>query len=100
MIALAFIWPLAAHSYVGLFTQFMADDYCQAAGAGQDVWASQVALYRTWQGTVTSNLLASLAGRLPRESVPLWPAATLTLWVVLLTWTIWLCQPTVRRLER
>ena len=100
MIALAFIWPLAAHSYVGLFTQYMADDYCQAAGAGQGVWASQVALYRTWQGTVASNLLASLAGRLPPESVRFWPAAALTLWVVLLTWTIWLCRPTVRRLER
>ena len=100
MIALAFIWPLAAHSYVGLFTQYMADDYCQASGAGQGVWASQVALYRTWQGTVASNLLALLSGRLPPESVRFWPAAALTLWVVLLTWTIWLCRPTVRRLER
>jgi hypothetical protein len=100
MIAAAFLWPLAAHSYVGLFTQYMADDYCQAVGVGQGVWASQVSLYRTWQGTVASNLLASLSGLLPPASVRFWPAAALTLWVVLLTWTVWLCQPTLRRLER
>ena len=100
MIAAAFMWPLAAHSYVGRFTQYMADDYCQAVGVRQGVWASQVSFYRTWQGTVASNLLTSLAGLFPPEIVRFWPVAALTLWVVLLTWTIWLCQPTVRRLER
>ena len=68
-IASALLWLLAAHSYVGLFTQYMADDYCQAVGVSEGVWASQVSLYRSWQGTVASNLLVLLSGLVPPESV-------------------------------
>ena len=86
----AFVLPLVAHSYIGLSSYYLADDYCIANEARRGIWASQLYWYMNWEGTISSNLLATLVGPAHLSIVRVWPVGVLVTWMVLLTWTV--CQ--------
>ena len=89
LLACVFLLPLIARGYIGLFSYYLADDYCIANEARRGIWAAQSYWYMNWEGTVSSNLLATLAGPEHLSVVRVWPVATLIIWTVLLTWTVW-----------
>src|ERR671917_175383 len=79
--------PLLAHAYVGLFTRYMADDYCTAAALRQaGLLAMQKALYVGWSGRFSFTLAAGLVETLGAGVVPYLPALVLAAWVAALVW--------------
>ena len=100
LVAGAFLLPLLAHAYIGLSSRYIADDYCYAVAARQGVLAAQITWYSTWQGSVSSNFLAMLASLLPPETIRFLPATTLTIWGLLLTWTVCQLKPVSTRAWR
>ena len=80
---------LLAHAYVGLFTRYMADDYCTAAAVHTDGFlSSQKSLYLGWSGRFSFNFAIGLIALLGHKIVPFLPALALGLMLVALTWTI------------
>jgi hypothetical protein len=79
--------PLAAHAYVGLFTRYMADDYCTAAAlrlAG--LLGMQRHFYAEWSGRFSFTLTVGLVETLGTAVVPYLPAALLAAWLAALAW--------------
>jgi hypothetical protein len=87
--AILFGVAIFAHAYIGLFTRYMADDYCTAAAVHHDgLLGLQKSFYLGWSGRFSFNFaIAILALQGPRI-VPVLPAAALCLMLVVLTWTI------------
>jgi hypothetical protein len=79
--------PLLAHAYVGLFTRYMADDYCTAAMLRQaGLLGMQRALYVGWSGRFSFTLAAGLVETLGAGVVPYLPAVMLAAWLAALVW--------------
>ena len=89
LLACVFLLSLIARGYIGLFSYYLADDYCIANEARLGVWAAQSHWYMNWSGTVSSNLLANLAGPEYLSAARAWPVAALITWTTLLSWTVW-----------
>ena len=100
LVAGAFLLPLLAHAYIGLSSHYIADDYCYAVAARQGILAAQITWYSTWQGSVSSNFLAMFSSLLPPETIRFLPATALTIWGLLLTWTVWQLKPVSTRAWR
>lgn len=81
---------LLAHAYIGLFTRYMADDYCTAAAVQTEgLLNSQKSLYVGWSGRFSFNFSIGLLTLLGHQIVPFLPAVALGLLLVVLTWTIY-----------
>jgi len=79
--------PLLAHAYVGLFTRYMADDYCTAAILRQaGLLGMQRALYVGWSGRFSFTLVVGLVETLGAGVAAYLPALMLAAWVAALTW--------------
>lgn len=80
---------LLAHAYIGLFTRYMADDYCTAAAAHTEGLLSlQKSLYLGWSGRFSFNFAIGVLASLGHQIVAFLPAVALGLLLVVLTWTI------------
>jgi hypothetical protein len=79
--------PLLAHAYVGLFTRYMADDYCTAAALRlSGLLGMQRHFYVEWSGRFSFTLTVGLVETLGTAVVPYLPAALLASWLAALTW--------------
>ena len=87
--AILFGVALFAHAYVGLFTRYMADDYCTAAAVHHGgLLGLQKDFYLGWSGRFSFNFAIGILALLGHQIVPFLPAAALGLMLVILTWTI------------
>ena len=79
--------PLLAHAYVGLFTRYMADDYCTAAALrAEGLLGMQRVFYLGWSGRFSFTLTAGLVEMLGTAVVPVLPAFMLAAWLAALVW--------------
>ncbi|MDT5158442.1 MAG: hypothetical protein QOH51_2799 [Acidobacteriota bacterium] len=90
---------LAAHAYVGLFSRYMADDYCTAATVRTaSLLQTQRHLYLGWSGRFSFTLTVSIIELFGTRIVPFLPLAALLCWLSALTWaTYQFLSPTFRR---
>jgi hypothetical protein len=87
VVALLLAAPLLAHAYVGLFTRYMADDYCTAAALRQaGLLGMQREFYLGWSGRFSFTLTAGLVETLGAGVVPYLPAVVLAAWLAALAW--------------
>lgn len=85
--ALSLAAPLLAHAYVGLFTRYMADDYCTAAVLRQaGLLGMQREFFLGWSGRFSFTLAAGLVEALGAGVVPYLPALMLAAWLAALAW--------------
>jgi uncharacterized protein DUF6056 len=80
---------LLAIAQIGLFTRYMADDYCTASELhAQGFLQSQRYWYTSWTGRFSFTFLVSLAELVGPAIVPFLPTLALALWLIVCTWTI------------
>lgn len=78
---------LAVYAYLGLFSRYLADDYCNAAlFASEDVFGQLITRYLEKSDRYTNIWFIGLSERLGFHSVTYLPAVMLALWVLGLTW--------------
>jgi hypothetical protein len=81
---------LAAHAYVGLFTRYMADDYCTAGTVRTaGLLTTQTHFYTAWSGRFSFTLTVSLVELLGAGVVPYLPLAALVCWLAAMTWAVY-----------
>ena len=81
---------LAAHAYVGLFTRYMADDYCTAGTVRTaGLLTTQTHFYTAWSGRFAFTLTVSLFELLGAGVVPYLPLAALVCWLAATTWAVY-----------
>jgi hypothetical protein len=79
--------PLLAHAYMGLFTRYMADDYCTAAMLRQaGLLGMQRALYVGWSGRFSFTLAVALVETFGAGVAAYLPALVLAAWLAALVW--------------
>lgn len=88
LVILALLAPLVALAYIGLFTRYMADDYCTAAIVHQYGFInSQVDWYWSWTGRFSYSFMVAVAGLLGSPVVPFLPLTVLVCWVCVTGWS-------------
>ncbi len=86
---LCFLAPLLVLMYLGIFSRYIADDYCTASRAlSQGVIGSTVWWYNNWAGTYTNWLLKAIVAVIGPVSASLLPLLVLVLWFIALTWAL------------
>ena len=82
--------PLLALAYIGLFTRYMADDYCTAWAVNKLGFInSQAFLYRGWTGRFSFSFLVGVAELWGPTLVPLLPLTALACWLTAMTWAVY-----------
>src|SRR5262245_50977270 len=74
ILLIAFFIALLAHAYIGLFSRFLADEYC-TAGVVQTYgfFGAQKYWFTTWTGRFSFTLAISLAHLIGAKLVPFLP---------------------------
>jgi hypothetical protein len=86
---IVFLLPLAAHSYIGSFTRYNADDFCKAAWVNDlGIWGTTVYLYNSIEGVFTHSVAAALSNAAGLWLVSVWPTIVILSWSIGLTWAI------------
>jgi len=86
--------PLLAHIYNGLFSRFMADDYCAAAvGLEYGVIGGVLYWYNTWTGRYMNFALTSLMAPTGTAFAALTPLVVIVAWFAA---TLWAMLPVCR----
>ncbi|MBI4770328.1 MAG: hypothetical protein HY784_07965 [Chloroflexi bacterium] len=85
----AFALALLAHAGTGLYSRYMADDYCTAGALRlYGFLGAQKGWYLSWSGRYAYTALVT-ALELPGPGiVPYLPAVALALWLTVLVWTL------------
>ena len=90
LLLISFLLPLLALAYIGLFTRYMADDYCIASDVNSlGFIQSQWVWYRGWTGRFSFTLLAGVVGSVGPRLLPLLPPTVLATWMTVMTWSVY-----------
>lgn len=90
VLILVFAAALVTFAVVGLFTRYMADDYCMAVGLrNAGFFKMQLSNYFHWTGRVSFTFLVSLAGLAGPRIVPFLPLTALLCWVLAAVWLVY-----------
>jgi len=85
----ALLLTLGMFGYLGTFTRYRADDYCDAVNVThQSVFLSLSYRYLNISDRYSNLLFVALTERLAPRQIWIWPAAMILLWVTALTWMI------------
>jgi hypothetical protein len=85
----ALLWALALYCYGGLFSRYIADDYCTAAALKRTGFiASQRFWYETWSGRFSFTAIVSVLEFAGPKLVPYLPAATCCIWLAVSFWAV------------
>jgi hypothetical protein len=88
--AILFLVALIAFAYVGLFTRYMADDYCYVASVNQIGFTKfQRAQYIGWNGRFSFSFFQAVAGFIGPRIVPFLQLLAITCWLIAATWAIY-----------
>ena len=87
-IVIGYLSNLWLHADLGTYSRFMADDFCSAGiaqrfGVLRAVWY----WYINWTGRYSASALDAVFGLLGPAATPFVPAAVLTIWLAVLTYT-------------
>ena len=87
IVGAAFLSNLLVHAYLGIYSRFIADDYCSAGiarrfGVLRAVWY----WYLNWTGRYSASALDAIAGLLGPQVTPLVTALVLAVWLAVLTY--------------
>jgi hypothetical protein len=86
----AFALPLFVYLYLGIFSRFIADDYCVANKVIENgLWGAVVYDYNNWFGRVSESFTSSLAALLGPHLSPINPTILLTTWFTGLVWLVY-----------
>lgn len=89
---------LLAFAYIGLFTRYMADDYCAAVAVrGDGFLGSQLDWYGGWTGRFSFSFVLAAAESAGPAIVPFLPAAALACWLPGAVWSAYRVALLVRR---
>lgn len=90
VLTLAILFALGAFACVGMFSRYMADDYCLSAGLNKmGFLKAQTNMYMTWSGRYSYTFVISLLEWLGPLTVPAGPSAGLLLWLAGALWTFY-----------
>ena len=93
----AYLLPLLASSTVGLFSRYMADDFCTAAVARTlGLVQAEAYWYLGWSGRYAYVLLVDIASLIGPGVVPVLPAVLIVSWLAALAWSLAQLRPWVR----
>lgn len=82
--------PLLAMAYAGLYSRYMADDYCTASRALSDgVIGSALWWYNNWAGQFTNWLAKGAAAYMGPGLTSVLPALVLVAWTAAAAWAIY-----------
>ncbi|NLF52401.1 MAG: hypothetical protein GX577_14830, partial [Leptolinea sp.] len=100
--AIVSLLPLAAHSYMGSFSRFVADDFSSATLAvNKGILAATLDWYVNWSGRFSASFFDSLMGYLP-PSAMMWETGTAVFLIlsgmVLSAWQLIGIRPRIDRL--
>jgi Family of unknown function (DUF6056) len=85
----ALLWALALYCYGGLFSRYIADDYCTAAVLKRTGFiASQQYWYETWSGRFSFAVIVNVLEFAGPKLVPYLPAATCCVWFAVSFWAV------------
>ena len=88
---------LAVYAYLGIFTRYMADDYCSLSTLRQaGFWGAQVQWWQDWSGRYSFSFLITLVELLGVGIVPILPALAIALWLFSMVWG---CRPLFQKLK-
>jgi hypothetical protein len=88
--AILFLLALVLFAYVGLFSRYLADDYCYVASVNRSGFLRfQIGTYAGWQGRFSFSFLQAVAGLIGPSSVPILPAMALACWLLATTWAVY-----------
>jgi hypothetical protein len=89
-LAAALLISLLAFAYLGTFTRYMADDYCQAAETHKFGFVeTQARWYRNWTGRFASNFSIAAAVTAGPAAASFLPAFLLALWLAGAAWSVY-----------
>jgi hypothetical protein len=78
----ALMFPILLHAYLGIFSRYMADDYCTLGSLrALGLLQSQVYWYSSWSGRFSFTLVINLLELIGPVVTSLIPGMTLLLWV-------------------
>jgi hypothetical protein len=78
--------PLLAHAYVGLYSRYVADDYCTAGQvATRGLLGLELTLYEVWSGRFAFTFLVGLVELIGSGATRVLPGLALVFWVGALT---------------
>lgn len=81
--------PLGLHAYTGLFSRYLADDYCTASTLRNlGFYGSQLDWYNNWSGRFSFTFTINLTQLIGPGLTPLLTALLLVLWMAILTHSI------------
>ncbi len=85
----ALLLTLGMFGYLGTFTRYRADDYCDTVNVTrQSVFISLFHRYLNISDRYSNLLFVALTERLAPHQIWIWPAVMIPLWVLALTWMI------------
>jgi Family of unknown function (DUF6056) len=90
LLVTVFLLALLSFAYIGFFTRYMADDYCQAAAAREQGFVNfQISHYKGWTGRFSYSFAVSAAALIGPAIVPFLPFITLLCWLVVSVWAVY-----------
>lgn len=90
LLFITLLLPLLALAYIGLFTRYMADDYCTAWAVNKFSFIkSQAFWYREWTGRFSFSFLVGLVELWGPALIPLLPLTALACWLTAMTWAMY-----------
>jgi hypothetical protein len=91
------IASLLLYAYFGIFTRYMADDYCTAAALKtRGFLGAQTYWWQHWSGRYSFTFLVSLVELFGLRIIPILPAFIMCLWLVSI---VWVCLPFLREFK-
>jgi hypothetical protein len=85
VLCLLLLIPLGIHAYIGLFSRYLADDYCTASTLRNlGFFNSQADWYENWSGRFSFTFLINLTQLLGSGMTPFLTTMILLLWVFVL----------------
>ena len=89
LLAASFVMALAAYSYVGFFTRYMADDYTTRRAVNSlGLLGAQTYWYMNWTGRFSFTFAVSLLGLIGPRVVQFLPALLLTSCCAATVWAV------------
>jgi hypothetical protein len=87
--ALSMTIGLGLFAYLGTFTRYLADDYCEAVAARKGLLQPLIQRYLTVSDRYTNLLFSGLLEFLNPHNIQLVPIVMILLWVAALTWLVY-----------
>jgi hypothetical protein len=81
--------PLGLHAYIGLYSRYLADDYCTASTLRQlGFYGSQIDWYNNWSGRFSFTFFINATQLLGAGITPFLTVLIILIWLIVLRYTL------------